>query len=137
MAARSPLLDQLRKEKLTLLMENQEQLGFASDRPGGYGKADFYISFRNGTTWSDPVNMGSKFNTTENEYIPYVSPDEKYFFFTSSITGNREIYWVDAKIIKSFRKPPTEGETPGKVWATCTTSLLLPGYVAISTAESV
>ena len=39
------------------------------------------------------------------------------------------------RIIKSLRKPPTDGDTPGNVWATWTTSLFPPGYVAISTAD--
>jgi len=76
---------------------------FASNRPGGYGEDDFYISFRNDDLWSKPANMGSKFNSPAHEYIPYVSPDEKYFFFTSNKSGNREIYWVDARVIEGLK----------------------------------
>jgi hypothetical protein len=78
---------------------------FCSKRPGGFGGADFYISFGGSKgNWSNPVNMGPKINSQADEYIPYVSPDEKYFFYTSNKTGNREIYWVDARIITYFKK---------------------------------
>ena len=47
--------------------------------------------------------MGDKINTTHSEYIPYVTPDRRYFFFTTNKSGNRDIYWVDAKITDQFR----------------------------------
>lgn len=50
-----------------------------------------------------PVNMGENINSSYAEYIPYVSPDQKYFFFTSNKSGNREIYWVDAKFIQELK----------------------------------
>lgn len=77
---------------------------FSSKRPGGFGGADFYISFRNkDDKWSSPINMGEPFNSEYDEYIPYVTPDGKYFFFTSNKEGNREIYWVDARVLDKFR----------------------------------
>ena len=77
---------------------------FCSDRPGGFGDADFYISFRTKEgIWSNPINMGAKINSKAAEYIPYVTSDGKYFFFTSNKPGNREIYWVDAKVIEDLR----------------------------------
>ncbi len=74
-----------------------------SDRPGGYGKADIYISFRkdNGS-WTEPVNLGEKVNSPYDEYIPAVTPDGKYFFFTTNKTGNRDIYWVSTRIFHEF-----------------------------------
>jgi len=80
---------------------DESYLIFCSDKPGGFGKADIYITFREKDgSWTSPKNMGSKVNTTYQEYIPYVTPDGKYFFFTTNKSGNRDIYWVDAKIIR-------------------------------------
>lgn len=56
---------------------------FASSRPGGHGDADLYVSFRDGTQWSAPRNLGDSINTSAREYCPAVSPDGQYFFFTS------------------------------------------------------
>ena len=50
-------------------------------------------------TWSESSNMGKRINTKNHELCPFVSKDGKYFFYTS----NKDIYWVDAKIIESFR----------------------------------
>lgn len=83
---------------------DESYLIFCSDRPGGYGKADIYITFREKDgSWTSPRNMGSKVNTSYQEYIPYVTPDGKYFFFTTNKSGNRDIYWVDVKIIDQFK----------------------------------
>ena len=82
---------------------DESYLIFCSNRPGGYGNDDFYIVFRNdGKSWSDPINMGGKVNSPYQEYIPSVSPDGNYFFFTSNKSGDREIYWIDAKVIKDL-----------------------------------
>ena len=77
---------------------------FSSNRPGGYGKDDLYITFRKKDgSWTEPVNMGDKINSPFLEYIPSISPDGKYFFFTTNKSGNRDIYWVDAKIIERLK----------------------------------
>lgn len=41
------------------------------------------MSFRDGTGWSEPVNLGDAVNPSAREYCPAVSPDGNYFFFTS------------------------------------------------------
>ncbi len=85
---------------------DESYLIFCSSRPGGYGKEDFYIVFRKkDASWTNPVNMGGKVNSPHQEYIPSVSPDGRYFFFTSNKSGNREIYWMDAKIIEGLKPP--------------------------------
>lgn len=74
------------------------------DKPDGYGKGDLYVSFKQSDgTWSKAKNMGETINTEHTEYCPALSPDGKYFFFTSGRTGNGDIYWVDAKIIDEMR----------------------------------
>ena len=73
-------------------------------RPDAIGGGDLYISFKqiNGT-WSKLKNMGSTINTTGHDYCPMLSPDGKYFFYTSTIAGSEDIYWVDSKIIMSLK----------------------------------
>ncbi len=79
---------------------DESYLLFCSDRPGGYGKDDVYVAFRSDDgSWSAPINLGAEVNSAHHEYIPYVTPDGKYFFFTSNKVGNREIYWVDARVL--------------------------------------
>jgi hypothetical protein len=77
---------------------------FCSEKPGGFGKADIYVTFhKKDKTWSKPINLGNKINSSHSEYIPYITPDGKYFFFTSNKSGNRDIYWVDANIIYELK----------------------------------
>jgi Tol biopolymer transport system component len=79
---------------------NESYLIFCSEKPGGFGRADIYVTFRSKRgEWSEPVNMGENINSSHSEYIPYVTPDGRYFFFTSNKSGDRDIYWVDAKVV--------------------------------------
>lgn len=83
---------------------DESYLIFCSERPGGLGGHDFYIRFRlKDDIWTEPIHMGKKINTPASENRPYITLDGKYFFFTSNKSGNRDIYWVDAKIIEEFR----------------------------------
>jgi Tol biopolymer transport system component len=73
-------------------------------RDGGFGKSDLYISFRRGEgKWTQAVNMGRLFNSRESEFTPIVTPDGKYFFFTSTRLGQGDIYWVDAAVLDRYR----------------------------------
>lgn len=57
-------------------------LYFASDMPGGFGGLDLYRSTKqHDGTWGQPVNLGNKINTSENEMYPYVA--DGYLYFTS------------------------------------------------------
>jgi outer membrane protein OmpA-like peptidoglycan-associated protein/uncharacterized protein YceK len=49
---------------------------FVSDRPGGFGKADLYITTLENGKWSKPQNMGANFNTPGDEMFPYYYKDE-------------------------------------------------------------
>ena len=83
---------------------DESYLIFCSNRPGGYGGLDFYISFQteNGS-WTEPVNMGAGINSSGHEERPSVSPDGKYLFLTRDTSGNLDIYWVDARVIETFK----------------------------------
>ena len=77
---------------------------FCSNRPGGMGKLDMYIAFmKSDGSFTKPVNMGSAVNSSDHEERPYVTPDGKYLFFTSTRNGCLDIFWVDAKIIEELK----------------------------------
>lgn len=83
---------------------DESYIVFSSDRPGGFGKNDIYISFRkkNGA-WTPPQNMGNRVNSKGYDFCPVISHDGEYMFFTKNINGNGDIYWVSAKIIEGLR----------------------------------
>ncbi len=61
-----------------------------SDRPGGYGGYDLFVSRRTPAGWSEPENMGPLFNSPAHEYDPAISPDGKRLFFASNRTTTME-----------------------------------------------
>ncbi|RMG78316.1 MAG: hypothetical protein D6714_18260, partial [Bacteroidetes bacterium] len=56
-----------------------QALYFASDRPDGFGGFDIYVSYRVGSGWSAPENLGSVVNTQGNELTPFFDGKNLYF----------------------------------------------------------
>lgn len=78
---------------------DEEYIIFMSNRPGGYGYHDLYVSYKNlDGSWTEAQNMGSKINGSGEDAFPLLSPDGKYLFFNSKKTGDLGLnaYWVDA-----------------------------------------
>lgn len=63
---------------------NDSTLVFSSDRQGGYGGYDIYITGKRNGQWFVPINLGSEINTKYDEIDPYVSPDGITLFFSSN-----------------------------------------------------
>src|SRR5439155_661567 len=52
-----------------------------ADSVGGY---DLYVSHKQADgKWSEPVNLGPEINSSERELSPKLTPDGKYFIWTS------------------------------------------------------
>ncbi len=69
-------------------------LYFSSDRYGSYGQKDIWMShlLPNGS-WSKPINLGPNINTGADEDAPYITPDGKYLYFSS--TGHNSMGGYD------------------------------------------
>jgi len=67
------------------LSPDKRDLYFASNRGGGYGGSDIYVTHRlpNGR-WSEPENMGPDINTVGDERSPYIHADNQTLYFTST-----------------------------------------------------
>ncbi len=86
------------------IAQDESYIIFSSDRPGGFGRTDLYISFRNDQDgWTKPVNLGKVINSSSSEICPIVSADNKYLFFNSRRNGNSDVYWVKADFLKSIK----------------------------------
>jgi tetratricopeptide (TPR) repeat protein len=75
------------------ISEDGEQLIFASDRPGGLGGLDLYISRKVNGDWGPPVNLGPQINTPFNEDRPFFINKGNTLFFSSQ--GHRNIGGYD------------------------------------------
>ncbi len=95
-------------------------------REDDLGRGDLYISFKENGNWKKAVNMGEQINSEAFEYCPMISPDGKYFFWTSYQmkayhtekardytafidrlkeidNGLGNIYWIKAEILESYK----------------------------------
>jgi outer membrane protein OmpA-like peptidoglycan-associated protein len=72
-------------ESAPSLSPDKRDLYFSSNRPGGYGGNDIYVTHRmqNGR-WSDPENLGPEINTAGDESAPFIHADNQTLYFTSS-----------------------------------------------------
>ena len=86
---------------------DESYLIWDSDREGGYGASDLYISFRQTDgSWGPAINMGEEVNSDKWDAYASVTPDGKYMLFNRAMDDdyeNVDIYWVDAKIIENLR----------------------------------
>lgn len=63
---------------------------FASERPGGYGGSDLWISYlRKDGEWSSPVNLGKDINTNGKDYFPSFINNYDIVFSTNGRSGER------------------------------------------------
>lgn len=63
--------------------EDGNQLIFASDRPGGFGGLDLYVSRKVNGDWGPAINMGPVINTKFNEDRPFLGNHDKILIFSS------------------------------------------------------
>lgn len=61
-----------------------KRLYFYSNRPGGAGGYDLYVSERGPQGWLEPVNLGPTVNSDFNDYGPAVSPGGERLVFASN-----------------------------------------------------
>ena len=61
-------------------------LFFDSDRPGGYGGRDIWVTTRASTEdeWGVPMNLGPNVNTSSNDITPCISADGSSLYFYSN-----------------------------------------------------
>ena len=69
--------------------KNGLSLYFHSERPGGSGSTDIWVSQRGrrGDPWGTPVNLGVVLNSPFIEAVPALSRDEHWMFFASDRPG--------------------------------------------------
>lgn len=67
------------------LSPDNKDLYFVSNRPGGYGGSDIYVShLQAGGHWSQPENLGPVINTAGDENSPFIHADNQTLYFASN-----------------------------------------------------
>jgi outer membrane protein OmpA-like peptidoglycan-associated protein len=71
------------------ISKDGDYIVFASEAPGGQGGTDLYVATldANGSI-GEPLNLGTKVNTTGNEFFPWFSPEGQLFFSSNGLKGS-------------------------------------------------
>ncbi|MCC5815653.1 MAG: OmpA family protein [Leptospira sp.] len=66
---------------------------FSAQQKSNYGKLDLYVSFMDGKgEFGEAINIGPQLNTVEEEMAPFLAPDDRTLYFSSSGFGqNNEL----------------------------------------------
>jgi len=76
-------------EPSAAISADERTIFFASNRPGGYGGKDIYrVVQQPDGSWSYPINLGPRINTSGHEDGPFISADGKTLFFSSTSHGS-------------------------------------------------
>lgn len=95
------------------LSPDKRALYFCSNRPGGYGGLDLYVSYRqpNGK-WGPAVNMGPDINSAGDEQAPFIHADNQTLYFTSNGLpgyGESDLFVIRKKPDGNWGKPENLG----------------------------
>lgn len=85
-----------------------DKLFFSSNRPGGSGGMDLYVSYRVGDLWSEPVNLGTTINTAGNEAFPFIHADNTLYFASDGQAGGLggfDLYYAIPEGANTWTKP--------------------------------
>ena len=86
-----------------------QALYFSSNKPGGYGGIDIYVSYKNERGgWKQAVNLGAAINTAGDEQTPFIHADNKTLYFSSTGWpgfGGADLFVTYKKVNGSWAKP--------------------------------
>ena len=90
-----------------------DTLYFASNRPGGYGQFDLWMSVRQADqAWQSPINLGPAINTANDEVSPHYYANEHTLLFSSNghiSIGGYDLYAAPLRGDHSFETPTNLG----------------------------
>jgi Tol biopolymer transport system component len=101
-------INTLHNESAPFIAPDESFLLFHSNRPGGYGGMDIYVSFKQPDgSWGQPINLGKGINSSASDWRPILSSDGKYLFFSSYRTFKSDYYLGKSykELIDSYRNP--------------------------------
>jgi Tol biopolymer transport system component len=94
------------------ISDDGNQFIFASDRPGGFGGLDLYMSRKVKGDWGPAVNLGPEINTQFNEDRPFLINNGKTLFFSSQgheNLGGYDLFRSDLQSNNLWSRPKNLG----------------------------
>ena len=100
-------------ESSPTLSPDKNALYFSSNRPGGYGGKDLYVSYRlpNGR-WGPAENMGPEINSAGDELAPFIHADNQTLYYTSDGLpgyGGSDLYVIRKDKTGKWKAPENLG----------------------------
>jgi hypothetical protein len=87
------------------LSSDDLELYFASNRPGGEGGSDLWITNRptRFDPWDSPENLGPTINTSNRDDTPWITPDGLELYFSSTRPGGygEDDIWISQRASKN------------------------------------
>jgi tetratricopeptide (TPR) repeat protein len=99
-------------ESQGFISEDGNYLYFSSDRPGGFGGLDLYVSKKEKGDWGIAVNLGHEVNTSLNEDRPSLTGKGQILFFASQDhdnMGGYDIFRSEKLSTGIWKKPENLG----------------------------
>lgn len=93
------------------LSADGKRLFFSSNRPGGQGGSDIWVSVMGRNGWASPKNLGAMVNSDSAELYPFYSESGKLYFTSNrkGTSGGMDIYWtkeIDGQWLPPKPLPP-------------------------------
>ncbi|MDE0394503.1 MAG: hypothetical protein OYK82_06970 [Gammaproteobacteria bacterium] len=93
-----PLVNSEASDHHSLPSADGNSLYITSNREGGYGLEDIYVTTRNAAgEWGPLVNLGPLVNTETNDRCPAFSPDYTRFYWDTERAGGagaKDLWWI-------------------------------------------
>lgn len=96
-----PVINSASLDAGAALSNDEHYLFFFSNRPGGAGGNDLYVSYRSDTKddlgWETPRRLGPEVNTDDDENAPMFHQNDLYFTRGNTVLGQQNLYVAPAK----------------------------------------
>ena len=102
-----PTVNSSADARSTYISADGLMLFFGSNRPGGYGNRDLWVTTRATANepWGESVNLGTTVNSSSHDYCPSISADGLMLFFASNRpggVGSQDLWQVSISPVVDF-----------------------------------
>ncbi len=102
------VLNSKHQESNPFISRDKRSLYFSSDRPGGLGGHDIYVSKRMDYTWkkwTEPTLLEEPINSPFDDSQPYFDEVNNHFYFSSMRDGSSDIFRLSMTPVPKLEQP--------------------------------